>query len=523
MRRRLMFAALCAGAVALPSSALAGVIQADFNGDGFDDVATGARGNNVGSLVDAGVINVLYGNSSAGITSTGAMQLTQTKAGGVAEEGDQFGGVFAAGDFNGDSYYDLAIGTPYEDVGSTYSAGVVNVVYGSSSGLTPTGARQFTEAQAGGTVGQDFTFGQALIAADFNGDGRDDLAIGSPDERVYTAELGYLYRAGAVSVLNGSAGGLTSTAAKHFTQSQTAGTSEENDGFGFALAGGYTNTDAYADLVIGAPGEDAGSATGAGAVNVLRGSAGGLTTTGAKQFTQSQAGGASETGDGFGRALAVGNFNGTTGGEDLAIGVPTEAVGSATFAGVINVLLSTGAGGLASTGAKQFTQSQLGGTTETNDLFGYSLAAGYFNAGPNIDLAIGAPWDGVGTSSYAGVVNIALSAGASGLTSTGAKQFTQSQAGGTSEHGDIFGTSLAAGLYKNGTADGLIIGAPTEDGGSMEYMGVINVLDGSGGSLTSTGAKQLTQSNAGGTAAGGESFGSALGGGGSNFYSPQYE
>src|SRR5262245_1549234 len=46
-------------------------------------------------------------------------------------------------DFNGDGYGDLAIGVPYEDVpieaGDAFSAGAVNVLYGSANGLTGAG------------------------------------------------------------------------------------------------------------------------------------------------------------------------------------------------------------------------------------------------------------------------------------------------------------------------------------------------------------------------------------------------
>jgi FG-GAP repeat len=49
------------------------------------------------------------------------------------------------GDFNGDGFDDLAIGVPGEDVvtaaGTIPTAGAVNVIYGSSSGLSATTPR----------------------------------------------------------------------------------------------------------------------------------------------------------------------------------------------------------------------------------------------------------------------------------------------------------------------------------------------------------------------------------------------
>ena len=41
----------------------------------------------------------------------------------------------ALADFNGDGIDDLVVGVPGEDIGGTANAGVVDVIYGSESGL----------------------------------------------------------------------------------------------------------------------------------------------------------------------------------------------------------------------------------------------------------------------------------------------------------------------------------------------------------------------------------------------------
>ncbi len=59
------------------------------------------------------------------------------------EQGDSFGHSLAVGDFNGDHYADLAIGVPFENLegaDTDVDAGVVHVLYGSSAGLSLTGA-----------------------------------------------------------------------------------------------------------------------------------------------------------------------------------------------------------------------------------------------------------------------------------------------------------------------------------------------------------------------------------------------
>src|SRR5262245_36665004 len=87
-------------------------VRADFNGDGYSDLAIGVPGEEVGGKKQAGAVNVIYGSAtglSAGGGDTGVPpnQLwTQDSPGvlGVAEKEDAFGSAIAAGDFNGDGY-----------------------------------------------------------------------------------------------------------------------------------------------------------------------------------------------------------------------------------------------------------------------------------------------------------------------------------------------------------------------------------------------------------------------------------
>ena len=72
--------------------------------------------------------------------------------------------------------------------------------------------------------------GKVLATGDFNNDGRDDLAIGAPDESV-----GSLGGAGIVQVFYGSATGMFSTATDqvwHQDSSGITGAAETNDHFG---------------------------------------------------------------------------------------------------------------------------------------------------------------------------------------------------------------------------------------------------------------------------------------------------
>jgi hypothetical protein len=160
-------AAAHSAAAAQATSAIG--VQADFNNDGFADMAVGVPGEDIGSIPDGGAVNVLYGSASK-LTGTASQIFTQDTSGvgSSAEAGDFFGDALASGDFNNDGFADLAVGVPGEDVGLIRDAGAVNVLYGSASGLTGTGSQIFTQDSPGVPFSAepgDF-FGSALAAGD---------------------------------------------------------------------------------------------------------------------------------------------------------------------------------------------------------------------------------------------------------------------------------------------------------------------------------------------------------------------
>ncbi len=183
-----------AGQVASTGDRLGSALAAaDFDHDGFADLAIGIPYRDVVTPamsfeLRAGAVLVLYG-SAAGLVEAGAQYLRQGAGGvvGALEEDDFFGESLATGDFDGDGFADLAIGVPGEDVGAIGNAGAVNVIFGSPAGLSTAPATTANAIWTQGDLGSSDDeasdeFGHALAAGDFNADGRDDLAVGTPRE-----------------------------------------------------------------------------------------------------------------------------------------------------------------------------------------------------------------------------------------------------------------------------------------------------------------------------------------------------
>ena len=317
----------------------------DFDSDGYSDLAVGIPGESVGSLTNAGAVQILYGTRT-GLNSTNNRILDQSTSGieGSAESGDRLGESLVSGNFNGDNFDDLAIGVPGENITvgeeNRSDSGAVNVIYGSSSGLSAAGDQLWHQDIAGvkGSVERYDLFGHSLAAGDFNNDGNDDLAVGVPREGI-----GAINRAGAVNVLYGSGGGLSGIGDQLWHQNSTGikGTAEANDVFGFSLTSGDFDGDNRDDLAIGVPGEGVGSVVNAGAINVLFGGNPGLTTKD-QLFHQNTQGIKfdAEVGDAFGTTLSSGDFD-NDGSTDVVIGIPGEGIGSTSpkvSAGAVSVI-----------------------------------------------------------------------------------------------------------------------------------------------------------------------------------------
>lgn len=455
-----------------------------FNDDAYEDLAIGMPYEEVDGIPAAGKVMVLMG-TAAGLDTNDPIFFTQSTPGiyGVPEWGDYFGFALAVGDFDGNGRDDLAIGVPFEDLGSIVDAGVVHIIYSDANGLNPRFPSQtFAQNDQGdgdlpGTAQPGDLFGFSLAAGNFDNTYGDDLAIGVPEKDIAVPSA---VDGGAVVVLysGGSAVGLRADLHPQvFDQSnpsEVPGTAEDGDRFGFALAAGDFDGNGYADLAIGAPFEDLSGSTDAGHVSILYGHAGGLDPAWkTNQINQPVANGlsAAEPGDHFGFALAVGDFD-NNGRADLAIGAPGEAVGSRVRAGAVDVIYSDATGLNPAFRAQEFYQdsANMPGTSEAGDLFGAALATGDFdNSRPNYvrdDLAIGIPGEdivvGGRTLTNVGAVTVLYSSGTTGLVAGATTDLLlpPNPVGLTVEKGpgEHFGLVLAAGRFDAGNTEDLAWG-----------------------------------------------------------------
>ena len=94
------------------------LLIADLDGDPYHDIVVGAQAEDIGALQNSGAVTILPGSPN-GPDFTRAQLLFQGFNGtpGALEAGDGFGLYLTSTDINGDTFGDLIIGAPFEDIG----------------------------------------------------------------------------------------------------------------------------------------------------------------------------------------------------------------------------------------------------------------------------------------------------------------------------------------------------------------------------------------------------------------------
>lgn len=192
----------------------------DVNGDGYDDVIIGSA--------KKGHIDVFLGSPE------GLGMSPDWGADGEQEEAGFGAGAKTAGDVNGDGYDDIIVGAANWFDNGWEGQGQAFIFYGSPSGLS-----DVADPIAGEGDPRTHHFGwDVSTAGDVNGDGFDDVIVGSFFWNDLPVPRAYLYL--------GSAVGLDKHAAWVF---------ESRDDYGGAAVGtaGDVNNDGFADVIVGSP------------------------------------------------------------------------------------------------------------------------------------------------------------------------------------------------------------------------------------------------------------------------------
>ena len=448
----------------------------DVNGDGFDDVIIGAFGADPNGISYAGQSYVVFGSNSGFAEGLNLSTLNGSNGfaiNGIAAYDSSGSSVSSAGDVNGDGFDDLIIGAFGADPNGIDRAGQSYVVFGSNSGFaeglnlsTLNGSNGFA---INGIAANDLSGRLVSSAGDVNGDGFDDLIIGT-----FGAVPNGISFAGQSYVVFGSNSG--------FAEGLNLWTLDGRNGFaingiaagdtsGYSVSSaGDVNGDGIDDLIIGAIGADPNGIRDAGQSYVVFGSNSGFSASlnlsalnGSNGFAINGIAAYDESGN---SVSSAGDVNGD-GFDDLIIGARGADPNGITNAGQSYVVFGSNNGfaeGLnlsTLNGSNGFAINGIG----AGDQSGFSVSsAGDVNGDGFDDLIIGA-WsaDPNGISSGQSYVVFGQ-----GTTPTNQPPVANSDSATTAQNTAV--TLEASTLLANDT---------DADGDSLSLTGVSNAVNGS--------------------------------------------
>ena len=442
----------------------------DLDGDGIPDIAGGANLDDAGGA-SRGAVHVMFMNRDGSVKSTAEIN-DATSNGPSLSNSDQFGtSVAGIGDVDGDGIQDIAVGAPDDDAGGA-NRGAVHVMFMNRDGSVKSTA-EINNATAGGpSLSNNDKFGSALGSGDgyVVAGARGADAIGSNSGATYNIELN-------------SDGTVRSAAEIGWSRDRDPRISA-GDGFGSSVAGaGDFDGDGIPDIVVGAPGDDAGGIN-RGAVHAMFMNRDGTSRRTAEISGTTPNGPALANFDQFGASVAgVGDLDGD-GIPDIAVGAPGDDSGGASR-GAIHVMLMNRDGSVKSTA--EINDGTAGGPSLANyDKFGASVSGiGDLDRDGIPDIAVGASGDDSGGSDR-GTIHVMFMNRDGSVKRT--VEINDGTAGGPAlSDNDQFGASVAGigDLDRDGIPD-IVVGAPGDDSGGASRGAVHVMLMNRDGSVKST-------------------------------------
>jgi hypothetical protein len=407
---------------------------ADLDCDDHTDLIVGTPYENVGSAVDSGIVQIVWGSPAGLGNGAASRQITQNDFPNAdVTAGDQLGYAVDAledvgqGGTPAPDAYAVAIGVPGGNIGGHNDAGWVGVLHAYDGENVETAISQNSTgvpgvAEAGDRFGAAVSINEFLTEDPASDDFVIDVVVGAPNE-----DVGSAADAGTVTVVKDvyfdEFPGSVS-----FSQDSAGvpGIVEAGDRFGRTVdtvrVGGTRR------LAVGIPGEDVGSASNAGSVQLF--TFGGVSLDPGVGLTQDTAGvgGSAEAGDLFGDRLAFaapGLGDRTT---RLVVGVPGED-GAAVDSGMIQIFPVTDLDAEVS-----LAQNSPGvpGAVDAGDRFGSAVA--FVSGAGERAVLVGVPDD---VDNSTGMVNV-LPLG--GGTPRFWKPGTNGVPGGANRFGDALGS-----------------------------------------------------------------------------------
>jgi hypothetical protein len=365
-------------------------------------------------------------------------------------------------DFDGDGSQELALGMPGS---GREHAGVVVV----RDGRRGDASADSVLTAAGVGLGGDLAgigFGTSVASADFDGDGRADLAVSAPGRDL-------------VEVIHGTENGLSQGRVEpiHASEIQTLSGAGR---YGSRLLASDINRDGFGDLVVGAPAANPG-AVGSGSIQILFGGANRMRAGEAQTIPRP-----SDDWAGFGTKLRAGDINGD-GNVDLVEGAPDNLDG--TVPGHASYCLGQKNGhfrpcveltGPVSSGTSALAIADVNGDHRDDIIQGDSVVE---PAALGPDTALGGEvrlWPGGRSGPAAEPIVIDQRPGA---------------ILGLDESGDEFGSGVDAGYLDGDRYADIVVAAPGEDEGAAVDAGSVSVIRGGNGGRAQSGHSRFYQSS----------------------------